>query len=343
MEAPLSLVDVRKSYGRVAALRGVSFTASPGRVCGLLGANGAGKSTALRVLLGLARADSGRALVGGAPFVELDAPAGVVGAVLESVGVRPDRSGRDHLRVAARRLGVGSSRVESLLSLVGLSDAAGRATGGYSLGMRQRLAVACALLGDPAALVLDEPANGLDPPGRRWLGGLLRELAAEGRTVLLSSHVLAEVERLADDVVLLHEGLVLARGPLASLAAGAEVRTPQVGVLARAVAEAGGSAELVGEERLRVVGLSAAALGQVILRAGVEVHELQSRRRLEDVVAELIGPAPPTGSVPPEGPPARSTPHKDLPSGSTSREDPPARSTPPKDPPTGSTLRGPAA
>jgi ABC-2 type transport system ATP-binding protein len=185
-----------------------------------------------------------------------------------------------------------------------LSDAAGRAAGGYSLGMRQRLAVACALLGDPAALVLDEPANGLDPPGRRWLGGLLRDLAAEGRTVLLSSHVLAEVERLADDVVLLHEGLVLASGPLASLAAGAaEVRTPHVGALARAVAESGGSAELVGEERLRVGGLSAEVLGQVILRAGVEVHELQPRRRLEDVVAELIAPAAPAGFAPPEASP----------------------------------------
>jgi ABC-2 type transport system ATP-binding protein len=262
MEAPLELVDVRKSYGRVAALRGVSFAAAPGRVCGLLGANGAGKSTALRVLLGLARADSGRALVGGAPFAGLDAPACVAGAVLESVGLRPDRSGRDHLRVAARRAGVGPGRVDSLLEMVGLADAAGRATGGYSLGMRQRLAVAGALLGDPAALVLDEPANGLDPPGRRWLAG-------EGRTVLLSSHVLAEVERLANDVVLLHEGCVLASGPLASLAAGAaEVHTPHVGALARAVPEAGGSAELVGEERLRVVGLAAGALGQAILAAG---------------------------------------------------------------------------
>jgi ABC-2 type transport system ATP-binding protein len=320
MEATLELVDVRKSYGRVVALRGVSFAAAPGRVCGLLGANGAGKSTALRVLLGLARADSGRALVGGAPFVGLDAPGRVVGAVLESVGLRPDRSGRDHLRVAARRLGVGSARVESLLGMVGLSDAAGRAAGGYSLGMRQRLAVACALLGDPAALVLDEPANGLDPPGRRWLGGLLRDLAAEGRTVLLSSHVLAEVERLADDVVLLHEGLVLASGPLASLAAGAaEVRTPGVGALARAVAEAGGTAELIGEQRVRVVGLSAAALGQVILRARAEVHELQPRRRLEDVVAELIGPASPSGSAPPEGPPTGSTPREAPPAGPTPR------------------------
>jgi ABC-2 type transport system ATP-binding protein len=286
-------------------------------VCGLLGANGAGKSTALRVLLGLSRADSGRALVGGAPFVGLDAAARVVGAVLESVGLRPDRSGRDHLRVAARRLGVGSGRVDSLLEMVGLADVAGRAAGGYSLGMRQRLAVACALLGDPAALVLDEPANGLDPPGRRWLGGLLRALAGEGRTVLLSSHVLAEVERLADDVVLLHDGRVLASGPLASLAAGAaEVQTPDVGKLARAVADADGTAELVGEERVRVIGLEAMALGQVILRAGVEVHELQPRRRLEDVVAELI-PSPTDstspsvrsdGSTPPEGPPIGSTP-----------------------------------
>jgi ABC-2 type transport system ATP-binding protein len=293
MEAPLELVDVRKSYGRVAALRGVSFVASPGRVCGLLGANGAGKSTALRVLLGLAPADGGRALVGGVPFVGLDAPARVVGAVLESVGVRPDRSARDHLRVAARRLGVGIERVDSLLSLVELSDAAGRAAGGYSLGMRQRLAVAFALLGDPAALVLDEPANGLDPPGRRWLGSLLRALAAEGRTVLLSSHVLAEVERLADDVVLLHEGAVLASGPLASLAAGAaEVRTPNGVALAAAVERAGGTASVVRDGLVRVVGLDASALGQAILQAGVEVHELQPRRRLEDVVADLIGPSP---------------------------------------------------
>jgi ABC-2 type transport system ATP-binding protein len=170
--------------------------------------------------------------------------------------------------------------------------------------MRQRLAVACALLGDPAALVLDEPANGLDPPGRRWLGGLLRSLAGEGRTVLLSSHVLAEVERLADDVVLLHEGRVLASGPLASLAAGAaEVRTPHVGALARAVEDAGGTASVIGEEQLRVIGLSAAALGQVILTADAEVHELQPRRRLEDVVAELIPPGSPPGSAPPEDPP----------------------------------------
>jgi ABC-2 type transport system ATP-binding protein len=290
MEAPLELVDVRKSFGRVVALRGVSFVARPGRVCGLLGANGAGKSTALRVLLGLARADSGRALVGGVPFGSLAEPARAVGAVLESVGLRPDRSGRDHLRVAARRLGIGIARVDELLSLVGLADAAARPAGGWSLGMRQRLAVAGALLGDPAALVLDEPANGLDPPGRRWLGDMVRGLAGEGRTVLLSSHVLAEVERLADDVVLLHEGRVLAAGALAELAAGAaEVRTPDGTRLAEAVRSAGGTAEPLGDGRLRVRGLDAAALGQAILRAGVEVHELQPQRRLEDVVAELIG------------------------------------------------------
>ena len=197
--------------------------------------------------------------------------------------------------------------------------------------MRQRLAVACALLGDPSALVLDEPANGLDPPGRRWLGGLLRDLAAEGRTVLLSSHVLAEVERLADDVVLLHEGLVLASGPLASLAAGAaEVRTPHVGALARTVAEAGGTTELVGEECLRVAGLDATTLGQLILRAGVEVHELQPRRRLEDVVAELIGPARVAGSAAPEVTLGGSTPPDARPSGSTRPDARPRGSTPPE-------------
>jgi ABC-2 type transport system ATP-binding protein len=287
----LELVDVHKRYGRVAALRGVSFGAAPGRLCGLLGANGAGKSTALRVLLGLAHADAGRALVGGVPFARLPAPASSVGVVLESVGLRPDRGGRDHLRVAARRLGLGERRVDELIGEVGLVDAARRPAGGYSLGMRQRLAVAVALLGDPAALVLDEPANGLDPPGRRWLGELLRGLARDGRTVLLSSHVLAEVERLADDVVLLHEGRVLASGPLAELSAGAaEVRTSDGARLARAVNEAGGHATALGDGRLRLHGLDEAALGQAILRAGAEVHELQPRRRLEDVVAELTEP-----------------------------------------------------
>jgi ABC-2 type transport system ATP-binding protein len=144
----------------------------------------------------------------------LDTPACIVGAVLESVGLRPDRSGRDHLRVAARRLGVGSGRVDSLLETVGLADSAGRAAGGYSLGMRQRLAVACALLGDPAALVLDEPANGLDPPGIRWIRDLMRAQAARGRTVLVSSHVLAEVVLSADDVVVISDGVLRAAGPV---------------------------------------------------------------------------------------------------------------------------------
>lgn len=287
MEAALELLEVHKRFGDVEALRGVSLRAAPGRVCGLLGANAAGKSTALRFLLGLARPDAGRALVAGVPFAALASPARTVGAVLESVGLRPDRSGRDHLRVAARRIGVPVARVDELLELVDLANAARRPVGGWSLGMRQRLAVATALLGEPVALVLDEPANGLDPPGRRWLADLLRGLARAGHTVLLSSHALAEVERLADDVVLLHEGRVLASGPLERLQAGtAEVRTPDAARLARAVTEAGGSASAAGDGRLSVRGLDAAALGQAILRAGVEVHELQ-RRRLEDVVAEL--------------------------------------------------------
>jgi ABC-2 type transport system ATP-binding protein len=216
--ATLSVERLVKRYGSVTAVDDVSFEVGPGRVTAFLGPNGAGKTTTLRTLLGLARPTSGRALVRGVPYAALERPRRVVGAVLENTAAHPGRRGRDHLRVLARPAGVGETRVAEVLDAVGLTADAGRRVGGYSLGMRQRLGIAGALLGDPEVLVLDEPANGLDPGGMAWLRGLLRELAAQGRTVVLSSHVLSEVAQTADDVVVLHRGGLRYSGPLDRLA-----------------------------------------------------------------------------------------------------------------------------
>ena len=211
------LDGVTKRYGDVRALDGLTFAPVPGRVTGFVGPNGAGKTTALRILLGLARPTSGRATVDGRPYAELARPARAVGAVLAPEAFHPGRSGRDGLRVMARVVGVDDRRVEALLDLVGIADAAGRRVRTYSLGMRQRLALAGALLGDPAALVLDEPTNGLDPYGVRWLRELLRSLAAEGRTVLVSSHQLAELGQTVDDVALVDRGRIVEHAPLGQL------------------------------------------------------------------------------------------------------------------------------
>jgi len=209
-----------KRYGALTAVDDLTFELRAGRVTAFLGPNGAGKTTTLRLLLGLARPTAGRALIGGRPYAELPRPRRVVGAVLEDAAVHPGRRGRDHLRILARPAGASPERVTEVLATVGLADAADRRVGGYSLGMRQRLAVAGALLGDPDVLVLDEPANGLDPGGMAWLRGLLRERAAAGRTVVLSSHVLSEVAQTADDVVVLHRGVLRYAGPLDALAGG---------------------------------------------------------------------------------------------------------------------------
>jgi ABC-2 type transport system ATP-binding protein len=207
-----------KRYGSLTAVDDLTFELRAGRVTAFLGPNGAGKTTTLRLLLGLARPTAGRALIGGRPYAELPCPRRVVGAVLEDAAVHTGRRGRDHLRILARPAGVPAERVAEVLEAVGLADAAHRRVGGYSLGMRQRLAVAGALLGDPGVLVLDEPANGLDPGGMAWLRGLLREQAAVGRTVVLSSHVLSEVAQTVDDVVVLHRGVLKYAGPLDALA-----------------------------------------------------------------------------------------------------------------------------
>jgi ABC-2 type transport system ATP-binding protein len=212
---PISVRSLSKSFGAVQAVRSLSFDVTPGRITAFLGPNGAGKTTTLRMILGLVRPSAGSALIGGSPYASLRTPRRTVGAVLEHTGFHPDRRARDHLRVSLP--GVSSSRIDSVLSLVDLGSAGDRRVGGFSLGMRQRLGLASALLGDPSVLLLDEPANGLDPSGIAWLRSLLRSLASEGRTVLVSSHVLSEVSQLADDAVIVHEGQLRYSGPVASL------------------------------------------------------------------------------------------------------------------------------
>ncbi|WP_026415139.1 ATP-binding cassette domain-containing protein [Actinomadura oligospora] len=199
-----------KRYGAVSAVDDLSFTARPGVVTGFLGPNGAGKSTTMRVMLGLASPDAGRALVGGRRYAELDRPLCQVGALLETAAPHRGRSGYAHLLWLARSQRIGARRVREVLELVGLADAGRRRVGGYSQGMRQRLGLAAALLGDPAIVILDEPSNGLDPEGIRWLRGLLRGLASEGRTVLVSSHLIGEVARTADRLVVVARGRLVA-------------------------------------------------------------------------------------------------------------------------------------
>ena len=217
----LQFNGLTKRYGRVTAVDDLTFSPTPGRVTGFVGNNGAGKSTAIRMLLGLTRPTAGSATVDGVPYAGLPDPLRAVGALVQPDVFHPGRSGRNALRVLARTAAIPDTRVDEVLGLVGLTDAAGRRVGGYSLGMRQRLALAAALLGDPAALVLDEPANGLDPHGVHWLRTLIRGLAAEGRTVLVSSHLLAELAQTADDVAVIDHGRLVTHQPMADLLAAA--------------------------------------------------------------------------------------------------------------------------
>ncbi len=225
----LEFESVTKRYGHEVVVDDLTFTVEPGRVTGFLGPNGAGKSTAMKILLDLAKPDHGRATIGGTRYREMPDPARTVGVVLEPNAFHPGRSGRNHLRILADGAGIDPSRIGEMLEAVGLTHAADRHVGGYSLGMRQRLGLAAALLGDPPVLVLDEPGNGLDPQGIRWLRDLLRERAAAGGTVFVSSHLLAEVEHLADEIVVLNHGQLVTTGTLAALQqAGTSVRTDAV-------------------------------------------------------------------------------------------------------------------
>ena len=214
---PISVHGLTKQFGRIRAVEELTFDVRPGQITGFLGPNGAGKTTTLRMLLGLVHPTSGAALIGGRPYPSLPHPRRTVGAVLEATGAHPGRRARDHLRILAQVTGVPDGRVADVCDQVGLAEAADRRVGGYSLGMRQRLGLAGALLGDPPVLLLDEPANGLDPAGMAWLRGLLRDLADEGRTILISSHVLSEVAQTVDQVVIINEGRLRFAGPLEDL------------------------------------------------------------------------------------------------------------------------------
>ncbi|MEV5710901.1 ATP-binding cassette domain-containing protein [Actinoallomurus sp. NPDC052274] len=250
----ITIQGLTKRYGDRLVVDGLEFTVEQGSLVGFLGPNGAGKTTTLRMLLGLVRPTSGRALAYGRPYRDLPEPARVIGAVVETMTAHPRRTARHHLRMLGLRIGVGARRVDTVLELVGLADAADRRAGGFSLGMRQRLALAAALLGDPGVLVLDEPANGLDPEGIHWLRGFLRAQAAEGRTVLVSSHQLAEVEHTVDQVVIVARGRLVAAGPLDALRARASgrlhVRSPQAERLAALMTAAGAAVRMTERDRL---------------------------------------------------------------------------------------------
>jgi ABC-2 type transport system ATP-binding protein len=292
----LEVRELTKRYGTNLAVDGLSFAAQPGRVLGFLGPNGAGKTTTLRMLLGLTLPTAGTATVDGRAYRELDEPVRQVGAVLEGPQFHPGRTGRNHLRVVATAAGLPRDRVEEVLRLVELDGAGNKRVKAYSLGMRQRLSLAGALLGDPRALVLDEPANGLDPQGIRWLRDFLRSQAADGRTVLVSSHVLAEMAQTVDEVVVISHGKLVAQGSLDELTQGAAapvwVRSPEAERLRAALAGKGhepapGEA---GPDWLAVRGASLEEVGTTAAENGIAVYELyRPRQTLESVFLELTG------------------------------------------------------
>ena len=291
----IEVAGLTKRFGDLVAVDELSFTAPTGGVTAILGPNGAGKTTTFRVLLGLARPTAGRALVDGRPYAELERPRQSVGAVLDSSGFHPARTGRDHLRVIATAGGIPRGRVDELLAFVGLARAADRRVGGYSTGMRQRLAVAGALLGDPRVVVLDEPTSGLDPEGVAWMRRLLRELAVEGRCVLLASHLLAEVVQTADRVLIIARGRALREADVASLDGAVElaVRVDDPESLARVLAAQDGvEVSATGDGRLVVRGATAEEVGRTAARIGATVFELSSRsagESLEHLYLSLIG------------------------------------------------------
>ena len=290
------MIDVEglsKRFGKTQAVLGLSFRVEPGTITGFLGPNGAGKSTTLRSVLGLVHPDAGRATVLGVPYSRLDRPLHQVGAVLEASEVHPGRSGRNHLRVLAASADVPRSRVEEVLALVELSAAAAKRVKGYSLGMRQRLGLASALLGDPEVLVLDEPANGLDPAGVRWLRDFLRSLAAEGRTILVSSHVLAEVAQTVDRVVIIHRGTLVQQSSIAEILAGGQgatwVRSPDAVRLRELLARQGAVVTAV-DERTLTANVPSERVGEIAAANGIVLHELTvESATLEEVFLELTG------------------------------------------------------
>ena len=293
----ITVQDVTKRFGNVIAVQNLSFEVEHGTITGFLGPNAAGKTTTLRMLLGLVHPTSGVALVDGVPYHRLQRPTLRVGAALEATGFHPGRTARNHLRVLARPHGIPTSRVDTVLEEVGLASAARRRVGGFSLGMRQRLGLAGALLGDPSVLVLDEPTNGLDPAGVHWLRALLRSRANAGAAVLVSSHQLAELALSADDVVIIKDGHLVTQGSVAELTrgrdSGVRVTTPQVDEL-RAVLEIRGvTTEALGDQQLLVRDVSPDQVGRAVAAAGLVVYELAVvHNDLEAAFLDLTGQTP---------------------------------------------------
>jgi len=290
--AVIAIEGLTKRFGPVVAVDDLSFEVDQGTVLGFLGPNGAGKTTTLRTLLGLVTPTAGSARIDGKPYRELADPIRHVGAVLEASSFHPGRSARNHLRVVATAAGLPLDRADAVLDQVGLTTAGRRRVGGFSLGMRQRLGLATALLGDPQVLILDEPANGLDPEGVHWLRAFLRQLADQGRTVLVSSHVLAEVAQTVDQVVIIARGRLVTQSTLAALTARTDqlvrVRTPRAEALRSLLAAQGIHADLDGADQLLAVNTTSEVVGKAAAAAGVVIYEMGAERsNLEDVFLQL--------------------------------------------------------
>ena len=290
--AVIELRDLTKRFGDLVAVDQLSFEVDAGTVVGFLGPNGAGKTTTLRMLLGLVAPTSGTATINGLPYRRLEQPTRVVGAALEASNVYPGRTALNHLRIQALAGGVDATRIDEMLELVGLTSATNRKVGEFSLGMRQRLALATALLSEPEILILDEPANGLDPEGVHWLRQLLRGFAAEGRTVLVSSHILTEVAQTVDSVVILDRGRLIAHSTLEELGANSgstiHVRTPRADELRIALLEKGKSAKLTAPDRLEIASATSEQIGLLAAELGIPIFETASETPdLEHIFLQL--------------------------------------------------------
>jgi len=293
MEATIDVSDVRKRFGSRQALDGMTFTVQPGQVTGFVGPNGAGKSTTMRVILGLDAPDSGAALVSGKPYASLRNPLAHLGSLLDAGALQPSRSARNHLLWLAHSQGLGRTRVDQVIAEAGLAEVARRRAGGYSLGMRQRLGIAAAMLGDPPILMMDEPFNGMDPEGIIWMRKFLRSLAAQGRAILVSSHLMSELEDTADHLVVVGRGRVIADTPVAELIARASNGQVQARTAARdeavtALAQAGGRVAVVGPDLLAISDLPAERVVATLTSAGIPFSEVSAHRAsLEEAYMEL--------------------------------------------------------
>jgi ABC-2 type transport system ATP-binding protein len=293
METTIEVAGLRKRFGPVLALDGMTFTVSPGQVTGFIGPNGAGKSTTMRVILGLDAPDAGHALVGGRPYVSLRDPLTQVGALLDTAALQPSRTARNHLLWLARSQGLGARRVDEVIALAGLQTAARRKAGGYSLGMRQRLGIAAALLGDPPVLMFDEPFNGMDPEGIVWMRGFLASLAAEGRAVLVSSHLMSELQEVVGHVVIVGRGKVIADTSVANLLASASgdrviLRTAARTQAATVLARAGATVAVIGPDMLMISGLRAERVVALLAESSILFTEVTPHRAtLEEAYMEL--------------------------------------------------------